>query len=283
MRPVGTASQDGRIVAVPDLIYEKRDGIAYLTMNRPERRNAFSPELMVRLGEAWIDFRDDPELRVAILTGAGDRAFSAGADLERLIPLFSGARAPEDDWDKRLMADFSLFQAALLRGFELYKPVIAAINGFALAGGAEIVQATDIRLATPHAQLGLSEVKRGLIPAGGSLVRLPRQIPYCKAMEILLIGDALSAEEAHRIGLINEIVPADQLMARAEEIARKIAENGPLAVAKCKEAVLRGSGLPLEQAFEIEGGCARDVLTSQDAVEGPRAFMEKRKPRFTGR
>jgi enoyl-CoA hydratase len=265
------------------LIYEKRDGIAYLTMNRPERRNAISPQMLVQLAEAWMDFREDADARVAILTGAGDKAFSAGADLGLLIPLISGARAPADDWDKRVVEDRSISRAALLRGFDLYKPVIAAVNGFALAGGTEIIQATDIRLAAPHAQLGLTEVKRGIVPAGGSLVRLARQIPYCKAMEILLIGDFISAEEAHRIGLINEVVPADRLMARAEEIAGKIAENGPLAVAKCKEAVLRSSGLPFDEAFKIENECGRAAFASQDAIEGPRAFMEKRKPRFTGR
>jgi len=268
---------------VPHLIYEKRDGIAYLTMNRPEKRNALSPQMMVQLAEAWTDFRDDANVRVAILTGAGDKAFCAGADLGLLIPLFSGARAPEDDWDKRLLADRSIMGTGLLRGFELYKPVIAAVNGFALAGGTEILQALDIRVASPNASFGLSEVKRGIIPAGGSLVRLARQIPHCKAMEILLTGEAMSADEAHRIGLINEVVPADRLMARAEEIARIIAENGPLAVQACKEAVLRTSGLALEEAFRIENECAAKVMRSEDAIEGPRAFIEKRKARFKGR
>ena len=268
---------------MPDLIYEKREGIAYLTLNRPEKRNALSPQMVVQLAEAWRDFRDDPEARVAILTGAGDVAFSAGADLGLLIPLLSGARQPEDDWDKRVLSDQAMVRSALLRGFELYKPVIAAVNGFALAGGAEIVQATDIRLAVPEASLGLSEVKRGLTPSGGSLVRLARQIPWAKAMEILLTGEPISAQEAQRIGLVNEIVPADRLLTRAEEIARTIAENGPLAVQACKEAVIRTSGLPLEEAFLIESECGERVLASQDAIEGPRAFIEKRKAVFQGR
>lgn len=264
------------------LLYEKRDGIAWLTFNRPEKRNALSPQLMVQLAEAWRDFRDDRTARVAILTGAGDRAFSAGADLGLLIPLMSGARKPEDEWDRKLLADRSIMMTALLRGFELYKPVIAAVNGFALAGGTEILQATDIRLAAPHASFGLSEVKRGIIPAGGSLVRLARQIPYCKAMEILLTGEPLSAEEAHRIGLVNEIVPADQLLKRAAEVAGIIAANGPLAVQACKEAVIRTSGVEIDVAFAIESECAGKVMRTKDAIEGPRAFMEKRPARFSG-
>jgi enoyl-CoA hydratase len=268
---------------MPHLIYEKRDEIAYLTMNRTEKRNALSPEMIVQLAEAWTDFRDDGDTRVAILTGAGDRAFCAGADLGRLIPLMTGAREAEDDWDERLLADPSIMQAALLRGFDLYKPVIAAVNGYALAGGTEILQVTDLRLAVPHAELGLSEVKRGLFPAGGSTVRLARQIPHCKAMEILLTGRPMSADEAHRIGLINEIVPAERLLSRAEELAREIADNGPLGVQACKESVLRTSGLALDEALQIEGECARRVFSSEDAIEGPRAFMEKRKPVFKGR
>jgi enoyl-CoA hydratase len=268
---------------MPHLIYEKRNGIAYLTMNRPEKRNALTPEMVIQLAEAWTNFRDDGDARVAILTGAGDRAFCAGADLGRLIPLMTGVRPPDDDWDAKLLADPSIVQAALLREFEMYKPVIAAINGFALAGGTEIIQVTDLRLAVPHAEFGLSEVKRGLFPAGGSTVRLARQIPHCKAMEILLTGGSMPAEEAHRIGLINEIVAPDRLLPRAEELARVIAENGPLAVQACKASVLRTSGLPLDEALQIENEYTVRVFSSEDAIEGPRAFIEKRKPVFKGR
>ena len=264
------------------LEYEKRDGVAYLVMNRPERRNALSPQMIVEMAGAWQDFRDDRDARVAILRGAGDQAFCAGADLGLLIPLLSGARKPEDEYDEALLADRSLMQTALLRDFELYKPVIAAVNGFALAGGTEILQATDLRIAAQHAEFGLSEVMRGIIPAGGSLVRLARQIPYCKAMQILLTGDRMSAEEAHRIGLVNEVVPAAELLDRAEALAARIAENGPLAVAACKEAVIRTSGLPLADAFRIENELAGRIMKSKDAMEGPRAFMEKRKPQFRG-
>jgi enoyl-CoA hydratase/carnithine racemase len=265
-----------------DLTYEKKDGVAVLTFNRPERKNALTPETMVRLADAWRDFKEDDSARVAILTGAGD-TFTAGADLARLIPLLTRARKPEDDWDRRLMEDKTLFQTAVLRRFELYKPVISAINGAALAGGCEIILATDLRIACPEASLGLSEAKRGIVPGAGSLARLARQIPYCDAMRIMLLGDSIPAAECLRMGLINEIVPRAELMARAHELATKLAANGPLALRKIKEAVLRSSGRPLEEAFDIEDECARVVMRSEDAREGPRAFMEKRPARFVGR
>lgn len=266
-----------------DLLYEKRDdGVALLTFNRPARHNAISPQMMVQLADAWLDFRDDPRMRVAILTGAGSDAFCVGGDLELLMPLFTGARPPADEWDRRLMAGLDRIPIALLKPFPLYKPIVAAVNGMALAGGCELLQATDLRIASRTARFGLSEAKRGLVPGGGSMVRLARQIPHCKAMEILLLGDPIPAEEAWRIGLVNEIVAPDAVLPRAHEIARRLARNGPLALRKIKEAVLRSSGLPLEQAYEIENECSAVVMRSQDAREGPRAFMEKREPVFRG-
>ena len=266
-----------------DLLYEKRDGIAILTLNRPSQRNAFSPEMMIRLADAWTDFRDDDSLRVAILTGAGDTAFCAGGDLARLMPLFTGAREPEDEWDRRLMEDVAnVMSTALLRPFELYKPIIAAINGYAVAGGTEILQSTDIRIASEGASFGLSEAQRGLVPGGGSMVRLPRQIPYCKAMEILLTGDRISAEEAVRIGFVNEIVAKEEVMPRALEFAERLAKNAPLALRAIKEAVIRTSGLPLEEAYLIEHEISAAVMRSKDAREGPKAFIEKREPVFRG-
>ncbi len=268
---------------MPDLLYEKRDGIAILTLNRPEQRNAFSPQTMVLLARAWKDFREDKAMRVAILTGTGDIAFCAGGDLKLLLPLFTGARKPETDWDHELMNNLGdVMSTALLRPFELYKPIIAAVNGYALAGGSEILQSTDIRIASRTASFGLTEVKRGLVPGAGSMVRLQRQIPYAKAMEILMIGDAMTAEEAHRIGLVNEVVAPEALMPRALELAAKIAKNAPLAVQAIKEAAIRTNGLPLDDAFVIEHECAAKVMTSSDAREGPRAFAEKREPVFTG-
>ena len=215
----------------PALLYDKRDGIAYLTFNRPEVHNAWNPEVFCRLADAWADFAEDDLLRVAIITGAGDKAFAVGADLATFIPLVTRARQPEDDWDRRVLEDLTLTDPAVLRNYPLYKPVIAAVNGFCLAGGTELLQGTDIRIAAEHATFGLSESKRALVPGGGSMVRLARQIPYCKAMEILLTGDRISAEEA----------------------------------------------------YKIETQISREVFASEDAREGPRAFMEKRDPRYTGR
>ena len=264
-------------------LFEKRGQIAYLTFNRPEAHNAMSPEVIVRMAEAWREIERDDAIRVAIITGAGGKAFSAGADLGRLIPLLTGARKPEDQWDRRVAEDPTLAKTALLRDFSLSKPVIAAVNGFCIAGGMELLQGTDLRVASETASFGLQEVKWALVPAGGSLVRLQRQIPYCKAMEILLTGDRIDANEAYRLGLINYVVAPDQVMKKAEELARTIADNGPLAVRAIKRAVEGCSGLPLGEAFKIEDEIGREVFRSEDAREGPRAFMEKRKPRYLGR
>ena len=182
-----------------------------------------------------------------------------------------------------MLAHRRLLRRARTRGAEpVYKTVVAAINGFCLAGGTELIQGTDIRIADEHARFGLTEVARGIIPAGGSLARLARQIPYSKAMEILLTGQHMTAQEAWRIGLVNEVVPADQVLKRAEEYAAMIAANAPLAVSACKEAVIRSSGLTLADAYVIESEVSGRVMRSDDAREGPRAFMEKRPPVFTG-
>ena len=268
---------------MPAVVYEKKGGTAYIILNRPEVHNALDAEVVVRLAEAWQDFADDDSLRVAIITGAGDRAFSSGADLRKLIPLMAGARQPGDEYEEKLMSNRRLISIALLRGFDLYKPIIAAINGYCLAGGTEIIQATDIRIAAQHATFGLTEVKRAIIPSGGSMVRLPRQIPFCKAMEVLLVGDSMSAEEAHRIGLVNQVVSPGKLMEMAEEFAGKIAENGPLAVRKIKETVLKALGRPANEGYALEDEAARVIMGSEDAREGPRAFAEKRPPRYVGR
>jgi enoyl-CoA hydratase len=267
---------------MPALTLEVRDQIAYLTLNRPHVHNSLNPEMIVQLAEAWERVKADDSIRVAIVTGAGDKAFSAGADLGRLIPLTTKARPPEDEWDHKLLANPQLREMALLREFELWKPVIAVVNGFCIAGGMELMLATDLRIAADHASFGLQEVKWALIPAGGSMVRLPRQIPYCQAMEILLTGNRIGAHEAHRIGLVNHVLPAGQIMAKAEELATAIAANGPLAVRAIKEAAIKSSGGSIDEGFALENRLAKVVFSANDAEEGPRAFMEKRKPVFKG-
>src|SRR5262245_29528827 len=239
-------------------------------MNRPEKRNALSPEMLVRMAAAFREFRASPELRVAILTGAGDEDFCAGGDLELTMPLLTGARQPEDEWDRRLMADLSQFTDAILRGFILYKPVIAAVNGSALGGGTEMTNACDLRVAAEHAVFGTPEAKVGLLPGGGSLTRLPRQVPYAKAMEMLMIGEPFSARDALAMGLLNYVVPKGEVVGKARELAAKLAENGPLAVRKIKEGIVRSSGRPLEEALRIEDEVSAAVLASADAREGPR-------------
>jgi enoyl-CoA hydratase len=268
---------------MPALLSETRDHIAYLTLNRPEVHNAINPEMMVQLAEAWERIAADDAIRVIIITGAGNKAFSAGADLVRFLPLTTRQRPPEDEWDHAVLKNPRLRDTAMLHPFEMYKPIIAAVNGYCVAGGMELMLATDIRVAAEHATFGLMEVKWSLIPYAGSIVRTPRQIPYCNAMELLLTGDRIDAPEARRLGLINHVVPAEQVMAKAQELAGKIAANGPLAVRAIKEGVAKTSGVPLLEGYKIESELARVVFSSEDAKEGPRAFREKRKPNFKGK
>lgn len=265
------------------LIYEKRDGIAYLTLNRPEARNSLDPETILELIAAWKDYRDDTTTRCAIITGAGDKAFCAGADLGKLIPLFTGAKKPETEAEKTVAKDPTMASQALLRDFELYKPVIAAINGHAIAGGMELLYSTDIRIAAEGAKFGLQEVKWAIFPMTGSTVKLPRQLPYARTMEILLTGELMDAEEAYRLGFVNRVVPRKKVMEEAERFARIIAENGPLAVVALKKAVLQCIGLTLKEGLAKELEIGAPVFMTRDAQEGPRAFKEKRKPRYEGR
>jgi enoyl-CoA hydratase len=267
----------------PAVLYEKSDGLAVVTMNRPEVRNALNPEMLCRLADAWQDINDDPAVRVAILTGAGDKAFCAGADLGKLIPMVQGLRPPENDFDERIKADYTVIYKGLLRSYQVTKPLIAAVRGFCVAGGTEILTCTDIRIAGDDARFGLAEVKWSLFPMGGSTVRLPRQISYCNAMEILLTGEQLSAERALQMGLINKVVAPDQVMHEAMRYADIMRANGPLAVQAVKRSVLEGAGLPPEQALEKEAELGIPVSMSEDCREGTRAFREKRKPVFKGR
>lgn len=260
--------------------YEVTGHIAVITLNRPEARNAINPEVAARLADAWAAVREDDQVRVAILTGTGS-AFCAGADLGQLIPLFSGTRKPENEWDARVASDHELVRRSLLRDYDPEKPIIAAINGHAIAGGMEIVQGTDIRIAVPEAKFGVQEVKWAVFPAGGSTVRLPVQLPYAKAMELLLTGDLVTADEALKLGFLN-YVTAD-VMGKALEIAGKIAANGPLAVKAIRRSVKECLGKPEREALQIEHEISMPVFQTEDAKEGPRAFMEKRAPVYNGR
>src|SRR6185503_4619962 len=252
-------------------------------MNRPAVRNALNAEMLCRLADAWQDVSDDPAVRVVILTGAGEDAFCAGADLDRLVRMMQGLRPPETDFDRRIIEDYTIIYKGLLRSFDVMKPVIAAVRGFCVAGGTEILQTTDIRVAAEDARFAIAEVKWSLFPMGGSTVRLPRQIPYCKAMEVLLTGEQFSAADALRYGLVNKIVPASQVMREARRYAEIICGNGPLAVQAVKRSVLAGLGRPTAEALEKEMEIGIPASMSEDAREGTKAFKEKRKPVFRGR
>ena len=267
----------------PAVLYEKSDGIAIVTMNRPEARNAINPEMLCRLADAWQDINDDVNVRVGILTGAGDKAFCAGADLNKLVRMMQGLRPPETEYDERLKNDVSIIYKGLLRNFYVSKPLISAVRGFCVAGGTEILTTTDIRIAGDDARFGLAEVKWSLFPMGGSTVRLPRQISYCNAMEILLTGEQVSAADALRMGLINKVVAPDQVMPEARRYAHIINEAGPLAVQAVKRSVVEGLQMPTEQALEHEMEIGIPVSMSEDCREGTKAFGEKRKPVFKGR
>jgi E-phenylitaconyl-CoA hydratase len=255
------------------LIYEVKDKLAYITINRPEAMNAMDAEVYAELSKAWIDVRDNPEVWMAIITGAGEKSFTAGADLKSFIPA------------AREKAEFWLTQRNLLlnRGLEVWKPVIAAVNGYCLAGGMTLLFATDIRIAAEHAVFEISEVKRAILPGNGGTQRALRQLPYPIAMEMLLLGRRLTAQEALNYGLINKIVPLKELMPTAEQYARRLCENGPLAVRAIKELAIRSQYLPLEHGLRLEESFQEFLRGTEDAKEGPRAFAEKRKPEYKAR
>jgi enoyl-CoA hydratase/carnithine racemase len=263
--------------ASPHLLFDKEGHVAIVTMNRPEARNAFGSEMLVRLADAWERIDGDAEIRVAILTGAAGH-FCAGSDLKAMAGGWK-----DDEWSARFKKEPDLHWRALLRHYTLKKPLIAAVEGTAVAGGTEILQATDIRIAGAGAKFGIAEARWALFPLGGSTVRLRRQIPYTHAMELLLTGKHISAEEALRIGLIGRVVPEGQALEEAKKVAEQIAANGPLAVQAIKRSVMETEGLPEKEALAKELEIGWPILSTEDAKEGPRAFSEKRKPEFKGR
>ena len=263
----------------PAVIVEREGPLLVVTLNRPEKKNAVNCEVMCRLYDAWVELDRDPALRVAILTGRGD-TFCAGMDLGEIGRLRSGQS--DNEWIERVRKEPHVIFGAWLKTYRPTKPVILAAEGFARAGGTEILQGTDIRVAGESAKFGVTEVQRGLFPMAGSAVRLRRQIPYAIAAEMLLAGEDLPARRAHELGLVNHVVPDGQALAKARGIAERIAQNGPLAVKAILATLRETEGLAEAAAFEIEQRHGMSVMASKDAAEGPRAFLEKRKPVFRG-
>jgi enoyl-CoA hydratase len=263
-------------MAEPHLLVERDGHVATVTLNRPEARNALSGEMLVRMHDAWVEIDEDPEIRVAIVTGAGGH-FCAGADLKAMA-----AGHPDDEWTPRFDADPDLHWRALLRHFQPGKPLIAAVEGYAVAGGTEILQAMDLRVAAESAVFGVAEVRRGLFPLGGSTVRLRRQIPFTVAAELLLTGRQMTAAEAKEVGLVGHVVPDGQALAKARELADQIAANGPLAVQAVLRSLRESADLGEADALAHELELGWPVFATNDAQEGPKAFAEKRAPHFTG-
>lgn len=266
----------------PTLLVERDGPLLVLTMNRPHRRNALVPDMLVRFADAWDLADSDDSIRCVILTGAGDIAYCAGGDLAD--GWMSGEVTEEARRiQERLAADPGITGKGLLLTHWCTKPIIAVVNGQCMGGGCEMLQATDIRIAEAHATFGVPEAKRGLIAGAGSTMRLKRQIPYAVAMDMLLTGRVLDAEEALRWGLVSHITPSGQGMAKAREIAEIICANGPLSVKASKASVIATGWLPESDAQPIEMGFVTPVMRSADAKEGMKAFAEKRTPNFEGR
>ena len=249
--------------------YKKEGKIATFTIDRPRAFNAMDVESWQQLQDAMRDFRDDDNLWVGIVTGSGNKAFCAGADISNTLPFMR--EHGHSDW---------AWPTTSMYGLDLWKPLIAAINGVALGGGLEIALACDIRIAVEGARLGTPEVTLGLIPGWGGTQRLPRMVPWCKAAELVLMGKPVDAQEAYRIGLVNKVVPPEALMPTAKEWAETICQAGPLAVRAAKEAMIRGSSMTLNDGIQLERALLAYVLTTEDFVEGTTAFTEKRKPNF---
>ncbi|PYO20121.1 MAG: hypothetical protein DMD88_12875 [Candidatus Rokuibacteriota bacterium] len=255
------------------ILYEAADGIVTITLNRPEVHNAMNERMRQELTRCFGDLATSDEARVVVVTGAGERAFSAGADIREFVE----PQVPVRFRESRKRVDF---RQAMDR---CPQPIIGAIRGYALGGGLELALACDIRIAGEDAQLGLTEVNLAIIPGGGGTQRLPRLIGRGRALEMILTGARIDAREAWRIGLVERVVPAADVLASARELARTLAEKAPVALRYAKEAVVKGLELPLADGLRLENDLATLLRTTEDRVEGAKAFLEKRKPRFTGK
>ena len=254
--------------------YEKRERIAYVTIDRPEVLNALHPQASAELRDAFTDFRDDPDLWVAVLTGEGERAFCAGNDLKyHAKHVRPGEQYPEAE---------TMPFGGITSGFTCWKPIIAAVNGHALGGGLELAMACDIIVAADHARLGLPEPRVGLVAGAGGVHRLPRHVPHKIAMGMLLTGRQISAQEALQWGLVNEVVPLSELIPAADHWVSEILEGAPPSVRASKQMATIGLGLPLEEAMSHGYSEFEKAITSEDYAEGPKAFAEKRPPMWKG-
>lgn len=261
-------------------IIENNNGhIRIITINRPESHNALDIDTSKELAQSFIRFRDDPEVWVAILTGAGSKAFCAGGDLKKMGEYY-GSMTP---LERRQHGEINPGIGGITRNLPVWKPILAAINGHCLAGGLEIALTCDIRVAEPQATFGLTEAKWGIVPGAGGTQRLPRLIGTSRALEMIMTGSRISCEDAFKWGLINHMVQKGGAVSKAMEIAGKICKNGPLAVRAAKEAVIRGMDFSLEEGLRLEQFLAEPVRQSKDAKEGPAAFSQKREPDFQGK
>jgi len=256
------------------VLLERIGSVAVVTLNRPEALNAFSPKLMVMLATLWRKLRDDDEVKVIVVTGSGPRAFSAGADLKLYVPLRAGHRAPQDEWDEKILRMPELENVALLKTFDINKPVIAAINGLAVGGGVELILGTDIRVISQDATLHLKEVRWGLFPAGGSTVHLPRQFPYALAMEMLLTGREITAQQAFVHGLVNQCVPSEEVIPSAMILAQEIAGLSRHSVQAIRRSVRATYGQPTDEALALEAEIAKSVFSTAEAKQGLQKFSE---------
>jgi enoyl-CoA hydratase len=263
-------------MAEPHLRFERDGHVAIVTFNRPESKNALSGEMLVRMYDAWLEIDADDDIRAAVVTGAGG-TFCAGMDLKAFASGFA-----EDEWTRRFEGDADLHWKALLRHFKPAKPLVAAVEGWALAGGTEILQALDVRVAAETATFGITEVRRGLFPLGGSTVRLSRQIPYTLAAEYLLTGRHIPAPEAHAVGLVGQLVPEGQALDKALELAHQIAANAPLSVRAVLRSLRESRELTEVDGLALELELGYPIIGTDDAKEGARAFSEKRDPVWQG-
>src|ERR671919_1300911 len=259
------------------ILFDVRDQIAYVTFNRPDSMNAVNRQMARELVEACRQIEEDSAIRIAIFTGAGDKAFSAGMDLKERAE--SGS-SPIERRRQKLSATIQTQTRAVAA---ITKPTIAAIRGYCVGGGLEMALACDMRVAAEDAKLGLAEVRRGLIPGAGGTQRLPRAVGVAKALEICLTGDNVTGSDAERLGLVNKAVPAADVIKAAEELANRILKGAPMSVAFIKEAIKKGMELPLDEGLRLEADLSAMVATTEDSKEGPRAFAEKRAPVWKGR